>query len=144
MSHRHEEAEQIAAADVRGHHGILDSTVPQPSNAAELFRSALKASEPRRWQVPEEIDLSPEDEQALDRAWASLQEQARLEELGQGPPRWGLDRARHERPGLSSADADEWVRVANAEYRRLRMDRVAQSVADRQSLQVANERFPAG
>jgi hypothetical protein len=93
--------------------------------------------------MPDEIDLSPEEEEALDRAWAKLDEQAKLEELGQGAPRWGLDRARHEQPRLSSANLEEWVRVANDEYRRLRMQRVAGSVADRLSLQAANERFPA-
>ncbi len=94
--------------------------------------------------MPDEIDLTPEQEEALDRVGDELREQARLEELGQGPPRWGVDRARHERPGLSVADRGEWVRVANDEYRRLRMGQVAQSVADRQSVQVANDRFPAG
>lgn len=94
--------------------------------------------------MPEEIDLSPEDEEALDRAWAKIHEEARLEELGEGPPRWGLDRARHERPQLSQAALEEWVRCANEEYRRLRLQRVPWSEADRLSLLAANERFPTG
>ena len=92
--------------------------------------------------MPDEIDLSPEDEEALDRAWAKIAEEARLEELGQGPPRWGLDRARYERSKLSEAELAEWVRVANDEYRRLRLERVVQSEADRLSLLAANQRFP--
>jgi len=93
--------------------------------------------------MPDEIDLSPEDEEALDRVWADIREEVRLEELGQGPPRWGLDRARHERPRLSPPELEEWVRCANEEYRRLRLQRVARSEADRLSLQAANQRFPA-
>ena len=54
--------------------------------------------------MPDEIDLNEEEEEALERASAKRQEEARLEELGQGPPRWGLDRARHERPRLSPAE----------------------------------------
>jgi hypothetical protein len=87
-----------------------------------------------------EIDLSLADEEALDRVWAKRHEQARLEELGQGSPRWGLDRARYEQPCLSSADLEEWVRVANDEYRRLRMQRVAGSVADPLSVQAKREK----
>ncbi len=88
--------------------------------------------------MPDEIDLSPEEEEALDRAWGKLQEQARLEEQGLGPPRWGIDRARHEQPSLSAAELEEWVRIANAEYSRLRIEKVARSVADTLSLQTAN------
>jgi|tagenome__1003787_1003787.scaffolds.fasta_scaffold11463252_1 hypothetical protein len=46
-----------------------------------------------------------------------LQEQARLEERGQGPPRWELGRATIERPNLGLAELQEWLRLANEEYR---------------------------
>jgi hypothetical protein len=94
--------------------------------------------------LPDEIDLTAEDEEILDCVWDRRREEARLEELGQGPPRWGQDRARYERPKLTTAELEEWVRVANDEYRRLCMKRVAQPEADRLSLLAANERFPAG
>ncbi len=91
--------------------------------------------------MPDEIDLSPEQEAALDRAWAKLDEIHRLEEQGQGPPRWDVDRAMHECPSLTRDEAEEWVRIANEVYQRLRLERVAASVADEQSLLAANEHF---
>src|SRR4051812_41964656 len=91
--------------------------------------------------MPEEIDLSPEEEEALDRASAKLDARAKLEELGEGPPRWGMDRARYEQPALSESDLAEWVRIANEEYRRLRIEKQPGSVADKLSIALANERF---
>ena len=91
--------------------------------------------------MPDEIDLSPEEEEALDRAWAKLHDQAKLEELGQGPPRWGMDRALYEQPTLCESDLAEWVRIANEEYRQLRIEKRPGSEADKLSVAVANRRF---
>jgi hypothetical protein len=90
--------------------------------------------------MPEEPDLSAEDLKILDEVWDEIQKEARLEELGEGPPRWDLDRARQERPQLSDDRLAEWLRVANEEYRRLRIQRVARSASERRSIEAANER----
>ena len=89
--------------------------------------------------MPDEIYLSPEDEEILDRVWERITEEVRLREQGLGPPRFDIDRARREQPKLTEAELEEWVRVANEEDRRLGMMRIHWTEAFQASVLAANQ-----
>lgn len=87
-------------------------------------------------------DLTEEDEEILDKIWAEIAAEDALEEQGLGKPRWNLKIARKNRPDLKQPELKEWMQIANEEYRRLRMKKVADSTATQKAEKKANQKIP--
>ena len=91
----------------------------------------------------EEFDeLSEEDEKILDNIWDQIGAELKLEEQGLGKPKWTMESAKDERPDLKKEDLTEWVRIANEEYRRLRMKKIYHGTAAEKAVRLANRKVP--
>ena len=66
----------------------------------------------------------------------------KLEEQGLGKPKWTMESAKDERPDLKKEDLTEWVRIANEEYRRLRMKKIYHGDAKKKAVRLANQKIP--
>jgi hypothetical protein len=93
--------------------------------------------------VFEEFDeLTDEDEKILDKIWDEIAAEEKLEEQGLGKPKWTTTAAKQCRPDLKKEDLKEWMRIANEEYRRLRMKKIDSDEARQKSEKVANRKVP--
>ncbi len=91
----------------------------------------------------EEFDeLSDEDEKILDSIWDQIGAELKLEEQGLGQPKWTTESAKDKRPDLKKKDLTEWVRIANEEYRRLRMKKIYHGTAAKKAVSLANRKVP--
>ncbi len=91
----------------------------------------------------EEFDeLSDEDEKILDNIWDQIRAELELEEQGLGEPKWTMKDAKVDRPDLKKKDLTEWVRIANEEYRRLRMKKIYHGTAAKKAVSLANRKVP--
>lgn len=69
-------------------------------------------------------------------------EEAQKEVEGTAEPRWSIDEVDDERPDLSPELLAQWLEIANAEHRRLRMMRKHGSFAEREAIAAADRAFP--
>ncbi len=91
----------------------------------------------------EEFDeLSEEDEKILDDIWDQIGAELKLEEQGLGQPKWTTESAKDKRPDLKKKDLTEWVRIANEEYRRLRMKKIYHGTAAKKAVRLADQKVP--
>lgn len=87
-------------------------------------------------------ELTEEENEILDKIWDKIAAEEALHEQGLGKPRWSKSHARKTRPDLKKADLKEWRRIANEEYRRLRMEKVQDIDATPEAEKKANRQIP--
>ena len=87
-------------------------------------------------------ELTEEDERILDKIWDEIGKEKKLEEQGLGKPKWTTTSAKECRPDLTQEALEKWMRVANEEYRRLRMEKIHSDTARKKSVSFANRKVP--
>ena len=87
-------------------------------------------------------ELTEEDERILDKIWDEIGKEKKLEEKGLGKPKWTTTSAKECRPDLTQEALEKWMRVANEEYRRLRMEKIHSDTARKKSVSFANRKVP--
>ncbi len=87
-------------------------------------------------------ELSDEDDKILDKIWDEIGAEWELEEQGRGKPKWTMKTAKGNRPDLKKEDLKEWMRVANEEYRRLRIKLIDPEEARIKAKKLADRKVP--
>lgn len=89
-----------------------------------------------------DLNLSPEEDRILNAAVAEFVEEGEREIAGTAGPYWELEDVDEERPDLTPEQLAQWLEIANAEHRRLRMMRKHGSFAEREAIAAADRAFP--